>query len=165
FAEAIQILAQSASFSLGFPPMAFTEDSTLGRREQKKLETRRAIRNAALELGTQRGVERLTVESIAHAAGISPRKFFIYFSSKEDVLVADATEDAIHICALFLERPSDEALMHDLHNAVMDSPYLGSIQPNRERTLARQRLAQHDPSLMKHQLGKIAQLEHMFADA
>src|SRR5690625_2865954 len=30
---------------------------------------------------------------------------------------------------------------------------------------SRQRLAQHDPSLMKHQLGKIAQLEHMFADA
>ncbi|HIW45965.1 MAG TPA: TetR/AcrR family transcriptional regulator [Candidatus Yaniella excrementigallinarum] len=145
--------------------MAFTEDSTLGRREQKKLETRRAIRNAALELGTQRGVERLTVESIAHAAGISPRTFFNYFSSKEDALVADATEAASQICALLLERPAEEAPMRALHNAVMDSPYLGSIQPNRERTLARQRLAQHDPSLMKHQLGKIAQLEHMFADA
>src|SRR5699024_11671730 len=102
---------------------------------------------------------------IAHAAGISPRTFFNYFSSKEDALVADATEAASQICALLLERPAEEAPMRALHNAVMDSPYLGSIQPNRERTLARQRLAQHDTSLMKHQLGKIAQLEHKCADA
>ena len=141
--------------------MAFKEDSTVGRREQKKLETRRAIRNAALELGTQRGVERLTVESIAHAAGISPRTFFNYFSSKEDALVADATEAASQICALLLERPAEEAPMRALHNAVMDSPYLGSIQPNRERTLARQRLAQHDLSLMKHQLGKVLTGTHV----
>src|SRR5699024_11908322 len=127
--------------------MAFTEESTLGRREQKKLETRRAIRNAALELGTQRGVERLTVESIAHAAGISPRTFFNYFSSKEDALVADATEAASQKCALLLERPAEEAPVRAVHNAGMDSADLGSVQPHGERTLARQRRAQHDPAM------------------
>jgi len=144
--------------------MAFTEDTTLGRREKKKLETRRAIRNAALELGTELGLERLTVEAIANTAGVSPRTFFNYFSSKEDALVADATEAANQVCALLLERPAEETPMRALHNAVMDSPYFGSIQPDRERALARQRLTQHNPSLMKHQLGKIAQLEHRFAD-
>ncbi len=145
--------------------MAFAEDSTLGRREQKKLDTRRAIRDAALELAAQCGLEGLTVEAIAHAAGVSPRTFFNYFSSKEDALVADPTEAATQVCTLLLERPTEEAPMRALHNAVMDSPYFGSIQPNRERTLARQRLTQHNPSLMKHQLGKIAQLEHTFAIA
>lgn len=50
--------------------------ASLGRRERKKLETRRTIRQAALTLALEEGVDKLTVEAITEAADVSPRTFF-----------------------------------------------------------------------------------------
>lgn len=137
----------------------------LGRREQKKRETRRAIRDAALDLAMENGLENLTVEAIAQTAGVSPRTFFNYFASKEDALVTQAAESADQVCKLLLERPSEEPPLEALRQAVIHSDYFGADPVNRERVLARQRLTQSHPSLMAHHLGKIAQVERMFADA
>lgn len=145
--------------------MAFAQDSSLGRREQKKLETRRAIRDAALDLALQDRVEALTVEAIAQQAGVSPRTFFNYFASKEDALVTEADEGATQVHQLVLERPMAEPPMQALHQAIMNSTYFGTIPPNRDRVLARQRLTQDNPSLMAHQLGKIAVAEQTMAEA
>lgn len=145
--------------------MVFQEDASLGRREQKKLDTRRAIRNAALDLAIEDGLENLTVELIAHNAGVSPRTFFNYFGSKEDALVTEAAEGATQVRALLLERPADESPMRALHHAIINSDYYGSVPPDRDRLLTRQRLTQKHPSLMAHQLGKIANAERTFAVA
>lgn len=158
-------LAETASFGLVSFPMAFEEDVSLGRREQKKLETRRAIRDAALDLALQNGLEVLTVEAIAHKAGVSPRTFFNYFASKEDALVTEAADGAVQVRELLLERPEDEPPMRAMHNAILSSKYFGTVPMNRDRVLARQRLTQQNPSLLAHQLGKIAIAERTFAEA
>lgn len=145
--------------------MAFEEDPSLGRREQKKLETRRAIRDAALDLALDNGLESLTVEAIAHKAGVSARTFFNYFASKEDALVTEAAEGAAQVRTLLLDRPVDESPMRALHSAIIASDYYGSAPPDRDRLLSRQRLTQENPSLMAHQLGKIAIAERTFAAA
>lgn len=145
--------------------MVFEEDVCLGRREQNKLKTRRAIRDAALDLALENGLERLTVELIARNAGISPRTFFNYFASKEDALVTEAAEGAEQVRTLLLSRPAAESPMRALHSAIIDSDYYGSIPPDRERLLSRQRMTQENPSLMAHQLGKIAIAERTFAMA
>src|SRR5699024_3194206 len=111
------------------------------------------------------GLETLTVEAIAHTAGVSPRTFFNYFASKEDALVTDAAEGAVQVQKLLLERPQDEPPMRAMHNAILSSEYFGAIPMNRDRVLARQRLTQENPSLLAHQLGKIAIAERTFADA
>lgn len=54
-------------------------------RERKKLRTRRALVDTALELFTERGFEATTLDDLCAAVEVSKRTFFRNFSSKEDV--------------------------------------------------------------------------------
>lgn len=55
-------------------------------RETKKATTRSALAEAAATIALDKGVEGLTVAAIAEAAGVSPRTFHNYFSSREEAL-------------------------------------------------------------------------------
>jgi len=59
-----------------------------GLRELKKLETWRAIREAALRLIAERGYEAASVDDIAAAAHVSRSTFFNYFATKEATVFA-----------------------------------------------------------------------------
>ncbi len=58
----------------------------LGRRQQHKVRTERALQQAALELFAQDGFDTTTTDDIAERAGVSPRTFFRYFATKESAL-------------------------------------------------------------------------------
>ncbi|MGW8267380.1 MAG: TetR/AcrR family transcriptional regulator [Longimicrobiales bacterium] len=60
----------------------------LGRRERKKLDTRRRIFRAAFELFTAKGFESTTVEEIAERADVGKGTVFNYFPQKTAFLVA-----------------------------------------------------------------------------
>ena len=64
-----------------------------GLRERKKLQTRHAIHQAALELIDEQGLEATTIDQICSAADVSSRTFFNYFPSKAAALLQlpDAT--------------------------------------------------------------------------
>lgn len=145
--------------------MAQEDEKALGRRELKKRETRQTIRDVALDLALANGVENLTVEVIARAAGVSPRTFFNYFASKEDALVTQAAEGASLLSAFLLERPAEEPPLQALHNAITASGYFDSGPIDRDRVVARHRLTHDHPALLAHHLGKIALLERAFAKA
>lgn len=59
-----------------------------GRRERKKLQTRQALIDAALELFERQGFDATTVEQITDAVDLSRRTFNRYFTTKEDVVMA-----------------------------------------------------------------------------
>jgi AcrR family transcriptional regulator len=66
----------------------------MGLRERRKLEARRAISGAAMELFAAHGFDEVTIAAIADAAGVSKMTVTNHFPRKED-LVFDRAEEAV----------------------------------------------------------------------
>jgi len=89
-----------------------------GLRERKKLQTRTAIVAAALDLFERKGFEATTVEDIAAAADVSPRTFFRYFESKQDVVMAKTHEQGGGLSDIIAARPPEEGPVEALRQAI-----------------------------------------------
>ena len=114
-------------------------------RERRRARTRDGIEGVALELFVEYGYEATTVEQIAEAALISPRTFFRYFSSKEDVVLARGREGMTLAARSLAERPSDEPVIESLRAVVEVVAHLRDS--DRERHLAWLRLVTTTPPL------------------
>jgi AcrR family transcriptional regulator len=71
-------------------------------RERKRRRTRRALVDAAVDLFDRQGYDQTTVAEIAAGAQVSPRSFFSYFGSKEEILFPDCDrrlQVAAHVIA------------------------------------------------------------------
>ena len=82
--------------------------TSVGLRERKKARTREALQEAAMERFARQGFDGTTVEEIAEACEVSPRTFFRYFPTKEDVLFADAAARRERLLEVIAERPVEE---------------------------------------------------------
>jgi AcrR family transcriptional regulator len=128
-----------------------------GLRERKKRRTREALVGAALRLFEEKGYEETTVAEIAAAADVSPRTFFTYFPSKEDVLFAD-TEDRLGMArAALAERRPDDAPADLLLRTVRCIVESETVAVDLARTLGpvRMRLALANPALQGRALRRL----------
>ncbi len=91
----------------------------LGVRERKKQAARKALTDAALTLFEKKGFDATTVNQIAHLAGMSPRTFFRYFETKEDVVFQDAPRHLEDLRALLRARPASESNGTALRSALL----------------------------------------------
>ena len=78
-------------------------------REIGKQAMRAEIAQRAVAFLDERGFDETTVEEIAAAVGISPRSFFRYFPSKEDVAIGDLMPMGQLIEGALLARPQSES--------------------------------------------------------
>jgi AcrR family transcriptional regulator len=90
----------------------------VGLRERKKERTRLALIDAALELFLNKGYEATTIDQIAAAVDVSPRTFFRYFASKEEVAFALPADGLEHWVAEVSARPDDEPPFTAMVNAM-----------------------------------------------
>ncbi|MFH8974450.1 TetR/AcrR family transcriptional regulator [Streptomyces sp. NPDC017890] len=89
-----------------------------GLRERKKRATRAALAEAAVRLAAEHGAEKVTVEAISAAAGVSVRTFFNYFDTRDDAFVViDADAGARMRCAV-LAAPAELSPLEALHRAM-----------------------------------------------
>lgn len=89
-------------------------------RERKKEATRRALSLAAVELALERGPENVRVEDIAAAAGVSPRTYNNYFSSREAAICAVPIARNQLLGERLRARPADEPLAEACVQAVLE---------------------------------------------
>lgn len=95
------------------------EAAESGLRERKKLDTRRALSDAALQLAFDRGgLDTVTREEIAALAGVSLRTFNNYFTGKYEALAYRIAERMRRSVAVFRSRPADEPLWTSIVEAV-----------------------------------------------
>lgn len=90
-----------------------------GLRERKKLDTRRALSDAALSLAFERGLENVTREDIANLAGVSLRTFTNYFAGKYDALAYRQQERLRRSIDTLRARPADEPLWTAITESVI----------------------------------------------
>jgi AcrR family transcriptional regulator len=134
-----------------------TSTTTPGLRERKKEETRDALASAALRLVDERGLEHVTVDDIAAAAGVSPRTFFNYFPSKEDAIVGSSPTFTAAVVQGLLDRPDDEPPLESLRNAIHVSA--DHLESEPEAWFVRRRLAARYPSLAVLHSARLASVE------
>ncbi|GIH74818.1 TetR family transcriptional regulator [Planobispora longispora] len=95
-----------------------------GLRERKKQRTRLALIDAALELFAAQGYEATTVDQIAAAVDVSPRTFFRYFATKEDVALSLPVDGQEVMLRELAGRPAGEppftALSHAMRAVVTE---------------------------------------------
>ncbi len=91
----------------------------VGLRERKKLDTRRALSDAALKLAFENGLDSVTREAIADLAGVSLRTFNNYFTGKYEALAYRQTERLRRSIDALRRRPADEPLWTSITEAVL----------------------------------------------
>lgn len=96
------------------------DEQSLGLRERKKLDTRRALSDAALELTFERGLENITREDIAARAGVSVRTFNNYFTGKFEALAYRQVERVRRSVTVLRNRPEHEPLWTAITTAVFE---------------------------------------------
>ena len=136
--------------------------STPGLRERRRERTRDDIEAAALGLFVEHGYDATTVEEIAETALISPRTFFRYFASKEDVLLARGRERMTLAARSLAERPADEPLMDSLRALLVTFAELH--RADRERHLCRIKLVTTTPHLAAAFLEMVHGMELVLRD-
>jgi AcrR family transcriptional regulator len=116
-----------------------------GLRERRRIRQKQAIQDDALKLFVANGYEQTTIDDIAHAAAISPRTFFRYFPTKEDVVLWDEYDERPLIERGAAARASGDPLMTLVSAAQADIADM--YEKNAERLLIRVRLAYREPEV------------------
>jgi AcrR family transcriptional regulator len=115
----------------------------------------------AIELFSKHGFDNVTVAEIARVAGISPRSFFRYFSTKEDVVLGRFEDAGILIRDALVARPASEGAWEALRNA-FHTVLVEPARPPRDLEAVGKIMAE-TPSIRSRDLEKYRQWEVLLA--
>ncbi|MET9416454.1 helix-turn-helix domain-containing protein [Streptomyces klenkii] len=131
-------------------------ETTTGRRERKKAQTRQALADAAMRLFTERGFDNVGVREVAEAADVSLSTLFKHFPSKEALIFdLDADIESALVSAVRDRAPGQSALhalrdhMASTRTAVpTDDPMFALVESTPAlREYARRMWSRHEESL------------------
>lgn len=132
-------------------------------RERKKLATHRALHEAAFELVDRHGLSGTTVEAISERAGVAPRTFWSYFSSKEDAVIDRDPATPATLRAALMSRPAGEDIVTSLRCVLGE--HMADRVVDSKRAVRRQRLIRREPHLMAAVAAAFDEMERALVSA
>jgi AcrR family transcriptional regulator len=123
--------------------------------ERKRRLVANELTESALQLLALKGFDRVTIDEIVTAAGVSKRTFFRYFASKEDVVVQFLADMGAGIHAELAARPAEERPSVALRHAVWVP--VAACGDHSDRALPVVRLILRTPALLARFLERQAQ--------
>lgn len=134
--------------------------------ERRRRLVRADIGRVAVELFAERGFDDVTVDDIAAAAGTSPRTFFRYFTTKDEVVLAYERHLQARLVAAVAARPPSEGPVTALREAFRATSH---VEPaDRPRIVQLGRILEAAPALRARAQGErvadSADLEALIAD-
>lgn len=100
-----------------------------GRRERKKLATRRSIADHALRLFLERGFDSVTVAEIAEAADVAASTVFKHFPSKEAIAFAGDPAVEADLVRAVTDRAATATITRSLRDYLVSAPTLVAGSP------------------------------------
>lgn len=131
-------------------------------REAKRRVVREALSGAARELVLERGLDAVTVEDIARAAGVSTRTFFNYFATKDDAIIGIEPELITELVTAMCNRPESETPAQALHAVIFEQADLEQMPRMWEE---HNELVHRHPALFPRYLASMAEVESAVAAA
>ncbi|MFI1753029.1 TetR/AcrR family transcriptional regulator [Streptomyces sp. NPDC020571] len=134
-----------------------------GLRERKKRATRAALSEAAVRLAAEHGAEKVTVEAISAAAGVSVRTFFNYFDSRDDAFVVVDADAGARMRRAVLEAPAELSPLAALREAM--AAELAEAEQQHELWRLHAKVLHASPHLLARGVGAHMAAEADLADA
>jgi AcrR family transcriptional regulator len=140
------------------------EGTAVGLRERKKLRTREAIADAALDLFARRGFAATTIKQVAEAADVAPRTVSGYFPVKEELVFPDHQEVFDGLAARLEQREAGESAVDALRAWLIGFLDEDAV-PNLEESARRRQVIESDPALRIYERGLQERAERVVAQA
>jgi AcrR family transcriptional regulator len=118
----------------------------------KRDAVRAGLAGIAIDLFAQRGFDAVTTDEIARAAGISPRTFFRYYPSKDEIVLELGSRLHDRLLAAFGQRPEHEGTVEALRRAYVATSTV--LTEDRERVLRIGRVLASSPALRAASFGR-----------
>jgi len=142
--------------------MSVTVITRLGGMGRWQPEPQRRLREAAMALYAERGLEQTTVAEIAALAGVTERTFFRYFADKREVLFSGT--EALLAAALAAVRAAPAGTPAiDVAAAGLEAA--AATLPDQDYARARQAVITANPGLQERELLKMSTLSASIAEA
>jgi AcrR family transcriptional regulator len=133
-------------------------------RSRRRRETQREIHLAALRLAREDGFDKVTVEMISAAAGVSPRTFFNYFPTKDAAVAQGPPDLPEELAAEFVAAgsASPNTVLAELTGLLVR--HLAERPPLREELLAVFDLSREYPQVLAAMLARFESFQLQVAD-
>lgn len=120
------------------------------------------LRDAALELFTERGYEATTVADIAERAGLTARTFFRYFADKREVLFGGSAALLDAVTRAARTAPADATPLQTVA-AALDA-FATTVGQDHAWSRRRRAVIDANPELLERELVKLATMAQQLAD-
>ncbi|MCX4781159.1 TetR/AcrR family transcriptional regulator [Streptomyces sp. NBC_01264] len=94
---------------------------TVGRRERKKAQTRKALADAALRLFLERGYDKVGVRDVAEEADVSVTTLFKHFPSKEALVFDEDEDNEAELVSAVRDRAPGQSVLHSLREHFVET--------------------------------------------